>query len=287
MLKKRVIATLAVKDGIVVQSIGFRRYLPIGRPEIAVDFLNQWGIDEILYLDISATRKRQPPDFTLIRKAAKRCRVPLTIGGGITEIDHIKELMHSGADKIAVNQMLFTHPEFVTQAAAIFGNQCIVASIDARYENGTARVHNYITGETDSTPSEFASHAESLGAGEILLHCVDRDGSYRGFDTALIQQVCEAVHIPVIASGGARNAADFVDVFQKTDACAASAGNFFHFTQNSVNMTKACLVDHVPVRLETQADYKGAAFDADLRLAKKPDAVLEDMLFERIEVERI
>lgn len=93
MLKKRVIATLAVKDGIVVQSIGFRKYLPVGRPEIAVEYLNHWGIDEILYLDISASRERRGPDFAQIRKAARHCRVPLTIGGGISQVDHIKELM--------------------------------------------------------------------------------------------------------------------------------------------------------------------------------------------------
>lgn len=288
MLKKRVIATLAVKDGIVVQSIGFRKYLPVGRPEIAVEYLNHWGIDEILYLDISASRERRGPDFAQIRKAARHCRVPLTIGGGISQVDHIKELMHCGADKIALNQTLLREPTFITKAASVFGNQCIVASLDAIHEGGRHRVYDYLEKcAIDLSPEELGRQAEKLGAGEILLHSVDRDGSYRGFDLELIRGLCETVQVPVLASGGARNAADFREVFEKTSVSAACAGNFFHFTENSVSTTKAALVDHVAVRLETQANYKDAEFDTEFRLSKKSDAVLEEMLFERIEVERI
>ena len=121
MLKKRIIATLVVKHGIVVQSIGFHKYLPVGKPEIAVDFLNQWGIDEIILIDISATRDQRAPDFKMISRAAKKCFVPLTVGGGITTIDDVNFLMHNGADKVSLNQVVFHNRALINQVAGIFG----------------------------------------------------------------------------------------------------------------------------------------------------------------------
>lgn len=288
MLKKRIIANLVVKNGIVVQSIGFSKYLPVGKPDIAIEFLNQWGIDEIILTDISATAQGSGPDFNMIRKATKKCFVPLTIGGGITRIEHIKTLMQCGADKISLNQAALYQPEFITEAAHIFGNQCVVVSIDGIASENGYRVYDYLKKTmTTNTPSSFAFVAQQAGAGEILINSVDRDGAYTGYDLELIQQVCTRVNIPVIACGGAKNALHMAHMLQNTGASAACAGNFFHFTEHSVNITKSKLRKEIDIRLETHASYTDSELDNEMRLIKKDDQTLEDMLYLRIEKETI
>lgn len=288
MLKKRIVANVVVKDGIVVQSINFKKYLPVGKANIALEFLNNWGIDEIILTDISASKKNAEPDFEQIRKATLKCHVPLTIGGGITKIEHIKELMHCGSDKISLNQAAIKNPKLITEAAHVFGDQCIVVSVDALKTDKGYRVYDYVTGKTlDVSPDDFCLKAQEYGAGEILINSVDRDGSYEGFDIELINSVCDKVTVPVICCGGARNANDFIEAMAKTNASAICAANFFHFTEHSVNTTKANILKEAKVRLETHADYNESSFDSDLRLKKKDDKVLEDMLFIKIEKEII
>lgn len=290
MLKKRIIGCLVVNNGIVVQSIGFKKYLPVGKPEIAVEFLNQWGIDEIVLLDITATKNGRQPDFKMVKKLSEKCYVPLTIGGGITQLSHVSELMHSGADKFSINHTALDTPGFITEAAHVYGNQCVVVAIDVwRDETGKCLVYDYIKKSTiDKDPVEWAKEAEELGAGEIFLTSVNRDGSYKGYDIDLIARVSGAVSIPVIASGGAKNANDFREVFSKTDAMAASAANFFHFTEHSVIIAKSEMVkEGDTIRFETHADYAESKVDAEFRLLKKDDTVLENMLFEKIEKEVI
>jgi imidazole glycerol-phosphate synthase subunit HisF len=288
MLKKRIVATLVVKDGIVVQSLGFNRYLPVGKPAIAVEFLNQWGIDEIILLDISAGKERRAPDYALVRAAAAHCRVPLTIGGGITHLDQIKQLMQCGADKVSLNQSALNSSELITEASQVFGDQCIVASIDAiRTENGH-RVYDYRQRNTLALPPAIlAEKFQRLGAGEILINSVDRDGSYRGFDIELINKVCAAVTVPVICCGGAGNAQHFIEVLTSTNVSAAAAANYFHFTEHSVTTTKAMICRALPVRHEVHAHYNDSQFDAVGRLQKRSDQELEDLLFVRIESEII
>lgn len=288
MLKRRIAASLIVKDGIVVQSIGFKKYLPVGKPSIAVEFLNQWGIDEIILLDISASKNKQAPDFELIKTAAMKCYVPLTVGGGITTIDQIKELMHCGADKISLNQSALLNSKLISEAAHIFGNQCIVISIDGVKIGDAYKVYDYISKTTlDISPAQLAKQAEDLGAGEILINSVDRDGTYCGYDFELINSICDVATIPVICCGGAKNAHDLIEVFEKTRVSAASAANFYHFSEHSVNITKSIIKKKVDVRLETYADYNGANYDDDLRLNKKSDQELENMLFVWIKKEVI
>lgn len=288
MLKKRIVATLVVKDGIVVQSVGFKRYLPVGKPAIAVEFLNQWGIDEIVMLDISATRNGHRPDYAMVRNVSAYCRVPLTVGGGITKIDHISELIHCGADKVALNQASLYQPQLLCEASHLFGDQCIVASIDGLLTEAGYFVYDYLQRKAiNLSPAGLAGKLQKLGAGEILINSVDRDGSYRGFDLELIESVCSAVTVPVICCGGAGNAQHFVEVFQMTSTSAAAAANIFHFTEHSVTISKAISKKHISVRHETYFDYEDAHFDADSRLLKKADRELEDMLFVRIEKEII
>lgn len=288
MLKKRIIANLVVKDGVVVQSIGFRKYLPVGKPDIAIEFLNQWGIDEIILTDISASTLGKGPDFKMIRNATNKCFIPLTVGGGITHVDHIKELMHCGADKIALNQAALHQTNLITEAAHVFGNQSVVISIDGISTVDGYKVYDYLNKRiTDYKVGLFAFTREELGAGEILINSVDRDGSYLGYDIQLINQVCSTVNIPVIACGGAKNANDMIVVLKATNASAAAAGNFFHFTEHSVNTTKACLIKELDVRIETPADYAESIFDGNMRILKKEDKLLELLMYVNIEKEII
>jgi cyclase len=288
MLKKRIIANLIVKNGIVVQSIGFRKYLPVGKPAIAIEFLNQWGIDEIILTDISASAEGKGPDFDMIKKATQNCFVPLTVGGGITHVDHIKELMQCGADKIALNQAAIYQQKLITEAANIFGNQCVVISIDGLKTDEGYRVYDYLQKKTTRyEPGQFARMTEQVGAGEILINSVERDGSYLGYDLELVNQVCTNVCIPVIACGGAKNATHIIEVLKQTHASAASAGNFFHFIEHSVNITKAQIQRVLDIRLETHANYDYDAWDSQMRLKKKEDELLEHMLYVHIEKEII
>ncbi len=288
MLKKRIVATLIVKNGIVVQSIGFKKYLPIGNPSIAIEYLNSWGIDEIILLDITATPKKCLPNYEMIRKASLNCFVPLTVGGGISELKHIKELMHCGSDKVALNHAAIYKPELIKASSEVFGCQCIVVSIDAVKTSGGYKVFDYVSKTPlPISPSEFAIKCVQLGAGEILINSVNRDGSYLGYDFELVNSICNYVSVPVIACGGAKNPKDMLDVLKNTSISAASAGNFFHFTEHSVIKTKANILNQINVRLDTYSDYRDSKFDEDYRLIKKDDKFLEKILFTRIEKEKL
>ena len=270
MLKKRIIANLIVKNGVVVQSIGFSKYLPVGKPDIAIEFLNKWGVDEIVFTDISASAEAKGPNYEMIRKASEKCFVPLTIGGGITKLEQIKELMQCGADKILINQAAFHTPEFITQAAAVFGNQCIVISIDGiKTKNGYV-VYDYLLKKAlELNIYKYAQKVQKAGAGEILINSVDRDGSYLGYDIDLFKKVCSDISIPVIACGGAKNGKHIIELFRETNVSAACASNFFHFVEHSVNITKACIKNEYNVRIETHADYAENNFDNYMRIIKK------------------
>ncbi len=279
---------MVVHEGIVVQSVGFEKYLPVGKPKIAVEFLNYWGIDEIILVNIDAVKNKTGPDYDMVRDLSNKCYVPLTVGGGIQTVDQIKKLMDCGADKVAINHSAIYEPDIIINAANIFGNQCVVVSIDAKNENGFYRVFDSTNRKTiDRDVVEWSKKAELLGAGEIFLTSVDRDGSYLGYDIELMKRVSENIKIPVIASGGAKNAEHFVQVFTHTSVSAASAANLFHFTEHSVITLKAELMKKIDVRLDTAANYSENAMDKNNRLLKKGDEYLEKLLYIRIEKEVI
>ena len=171
MLKKRIVASLTVKNGMVVQSIGFNKYLPIGRVDISVEFLNKWGIDEIVLLDIDATNQNRNPNFNMVTEASKKSFVPLTVGGGIKNLEDIRRLIHFGADKISINKVALTSPKIIKEASEVFGNQCIVVSIDVRKNKNRYEVYSDNgKNPTGLNPVKWAKEAEKLGAGEILLN---------------------------------------------------------------------------------------------------------------------
>ncbi len=289
MLKRRVIAVLTVKDDIVVQSIGFQKYLPIGKPEIAVEFLNKWGIDEIAYNDISATAKGKKPNFELVKKVAKKCFVPLAVGGGISSLEDVRKLTQSGADKVIVNNLLLQNPNIVKSISENFGNQCLIASVDIKKEGEIYKPYHYLTQKyLPYTLQEWISRIETMGAGELLINSVDRDGSYQGFNIEVLKAIQNFASIPIIALGGAKNAQSFIELFEQTQVDAGAAGNFFHFTEHSVNICKAQINrTQTWVRLETNANYQDNPIDANGRLLKKEDDILEHLLFVKIEKEII
>lgn len=282
MLKIRIVGCIIVRDGIVVQSIGFRKYLPVGRPEIAVEFLSHWGIDEICLLDINATPEKRRPNFELVERVSKYCRVPLTVGGGITRVDDIEMLLLSGAEKVAINKSIIDNSDLVKEGARNFGDQCIVASIDVRrHKHGAYEVFTCSGHEaTGFDPVTLSRAMEDRGAGEILLNSIDRDGSKNGYELELIREVTEAVKIPVIACGGAGHPQHFFEALQIPGVMAVAAGNFFHFTEHSVTVAKRFLKkNHQNIRIDLYANYEGFDFDHIGRIAKMSDTYLEELRF--------
>lgn len=282
MIKKRVVAALPIRNGIVVQSFGFRTHLPVGSAPIVVENLNRWGVDEIVMVDIDAGPAGRSPDFRLVGEVSRECYVPLTVGGGIRSVEDITGLVHRGADKVSLNRSAVTDPALIEEASRIFGDQCIVVSIDARKteDGGYEAVTDSGREPTGMTPASLARRAEEAGAGEIFLNSIDRDGSKRGYDLELIERVTDAVGIPVIVCGGVGHPEHLRQGLMETAASACAVGNMFHFTEHSVVTAKAYVrARGAEVRSDTYATYGGFEFDGGGRVAKRPDEELLRLRF--------
>lgn len=256
MLKKRLIPCILLRNGVIVQSKGFKRYQLLGNPTTAVERLSDWASDELIYLDISKDRvydlrrdDLKSPNRTsileIIQDVAEKCFMPLTFGGGIRTVDDVIARVQAGADKVAINTQPLADPGFITEVSREVGSQCVVVSIDAK-EVGDGRYEVYANGGKEPTgrdPAEWAAEAEERGAGEIFLNSIDRDGSGRGYDLRLIERVVERVSIPVIACGGVGEWAHLAEALEQTGVSAVSAANIFHYTENSVRNAKRYLVD--------------------------------------------
>jgi cyclase len=284
MLKKRLIPCLISKDGLIVQSINFRQYLPIGRVKIAIEFVAKWDVDEIILLDISATRDGKKPDFELVSLISERCFVPLTLGGGIHDISDIKNLIRAGADKIVINSESLSNPDFIRKSSVVFGSQCIVVSVDVkRHSDGRYEVY----GDSGSNPTgldpvEWAVRVQELGAGEIFLNSIDRDGSKLGYDLDLVKMITGAVKIPVIACGGVGKMEHLVEGITVGKASAVAAANIFQYIEHSTIIAKAYLLRAgIDIRLDTLAKYEDFTFDETGRILKKKDSELDEIWFER------
>jgi cyclase len=289
VLKVRVIGVLVVRDELVVQSINFRRYLPVGVPSIAVEYLNRWGIDEIALLDIGTSSGKRRPDFERTAEYARHAQVPIAVGGGIANIHDIERLIRSGADKVILNTAAVEQPALITEAAQLYGTQCIVVSIDGRrlQGGGYEAVTHGGRRATGRSPSDLAQDAEHHGAGEILLNSIDLDGAKSGYDVDLIRSVVSAVRIPVIVCGGVGRSEHFLDGIA-IGASAVAAANFFHYTEHSVAIAKRFLRAHdVAVRLDTLVKYDGFVLEGSGRVAKASDEALDRLRFEHIPEEVI
>ncbi|MFC1593703.1 imidazole glycerol phosphate synthase subunit HisF [Candidatus Omnitrophota bacterium] len=242
MLTRRIIPCLDVKDGRVVKGVRFVSLRDAGDPvEVAANY-NQEGADEIVFLDITASFEKRPILIDVVRRTAERVFMPLTVGGGIRSSEDIRELLNAGADKISINTQAVKSPELVKDAADQFGSQCIVVAIDAKNAGDSWQV--YINGgrtPTEKDAVKWAQEVEKLGAGEILLTSMDYDGTKDGYDLSLTKSICDAVNIPVIASGGAGKLEHFSDVFTETSADAALAASIFHYQEISIQEVKQSL----------------------------------------------
>jgi len=251
MLKTRIMPTLLYKDLGLVKGIGFDSSRRVGTPMQAVKVYNMRGVDELVFLDITATADRRQPDCDLIDDLADECFMPLTVGGGVRSVEDVGRLLTVGADKVSINTAALEVAGLVADSAAHFGSQCIVVSIDARCEpDGSHQVYTH-AGQvaTGRSPVEVALEAQTAGAGEILLTSIDRDGSMRGYDTDLIRSVTGAVSVPVVASGGAGEYKHLAEALGDGGASAVAAASIFHFTEQTPAEAKAYLADcGYPVR---------------------------------------
>ncbi|MBR5485140.1 MAG: imidazole glycerol phosphate synthase subunit HisF [Oscillospiraceae bacterium] len=240
MLAKRIIPCLDVRDGKVVKGVNFVGIKEVGDPvELAMEYDRQ-GADEICFLDITATHEGRGTMVDVVRRTAQNVFVPLTVGGGISSVDDIRNILRAGADKVSINSAAVRNPKLISEAAEIFGSQCVVVAIDAkRREDGSFTV--VISGgriDTGLDAVQWAKQVQQLGAGEILLTSMDTDGVKNGFDLELTNAVSQAVTIPVIASGGCGCLEHFSQVFEKTGADAALAASLFHFKELTVSQVK-------------------------------------------------
>lgn len=251
MLKVRVMPTLLWKNLGLVKGVGFDSWRRIGTVLPAIKVYNARGVDELVVLDISATGEGRNPDYDSIREWSSECFVPLTVGGGVRDLDIIRNLLHVGADKVCINSAAFDRPELIREASRSFGSQCIVVSIDARRNNdGTYGCFSHCgTQPTGWKVEAWAKKVEDLGAGEILLTSIERDGTMQGYDLALIKLVTSQVRIPVIASGGAGNYHHMFQAIEEGKASAVAAASIYHFTQQTPQEAKLYLAGKgIPVR---------------------------------------
>lgn len=250
MLAKRIIPCLDIKEGRVVKGVKFLGLKDAGDPvEVAKAYDSQYA-DELVFLDITASFEKRKTIVRLVEDIARNIFMPFTVGGGVGSIDDIRNLLNAGADKVSINTSAVKFPELISDSARKFGSQCIVVAIDAKRSSQPSAASGqwqvYING--GRTPVEldviaWAKEASRLGAGEILLTSMDYDGTKDGYDLALTKAVCQAVDVPVIASGGAGTIGHFYDVFKETGASAALAASVFHYGEYSVSQVKQYLKD--------------------------------------------
>ena len=245
MLAKRIIPCLDVHAGRVVKGVRFVKLRDAGDPVAAAEAYNKAGADELVFLDITASHERRPIILRVVERTAARAFMPLTVGGGVRTVDDMRALLHAGADKVAVNTAAVQRPALIKEGARRFGNQCIVVAIDAKRVAGRKpRWRVYTHGGRTPTRLDavaWAKRAESLGAGEILLTSMDKDGTTDGYDIALTRAVSRAVCIPVIASGGAGTLQHFREALTEGEADAALAASVFHFGTYTVGQVKKYL----------------------------------------------
>ena len=245
MLKARVIPCLDVKDGRVVKGVNFVDLRDAGDPVEAAKAYDAAGADELCFLDIAATHEGRGTMLDVVRRTAAVCFMPLTVGGGVRTLDDIRNLLLAGADKVSINTAAVSNRGFVKEAATKFGSQCVVVAIDAK-ETSSGKFEIFTHGgrkETGIDAVEFAREVTALGAGEILLTSMDRDGTGKGFNIALTRAIADAVSIPVIASGGVGTLDHLVEGIRDGHATAVLAASIFHFGTFTIAQAKQAMAD--------------------------------------------
>ncbi|MDQ6790787.1 MAG: imidazole glycerol phosphate synthase subunit HisF [Candidatus Dormibacteraeota bacterium] len=242
MPAKRVIPCLDVTAGRVVKGVRFQELRDAGDPPELAAYYDRAGADELVFLDITASSDERKVLLDVVARTADQVFIPLTVGGGVRSVEDMQELLSNGADKVSVNTAALADPDLLSRAAEVFGSQCVVLAIDARrrLEGAGWEVHSHGGRRpTGRDAVEWAAEGERLGAGEILLTSMDRDGTHEGYDLDLTRAVSESVRLPVIASGGAGNAAHMYDALTLGGAEAVLAASIFHFAELTVEQVKA------------------------------------------------
>ena len=235
MLTKRIIPCLDIKNGRIVKGVNFENLIDAGDPVELAKYYSENGADELVFLDISATKEKRKTLVDLVERIAKNVNIPFTVGGGISSVNDVNILLQSGADKVSVNSSAVKNPELINRLANKFGNQCIIVAIDAKQIDNHWKV--YLVGgkvPTEIDLFEWTAEVEKRGAGEILFTSMNHDGTKNGFANQTLLKISQMVNIPVIASGGAGNMQHFADVFKIGKADAALAASVFHFSEISI-----------------------------------------------------
>jgi imidazole glycerol-phosphate synthase subunit HisF len=251
MLSNRIIPCLDIKNGRTVKGVNFEGLRDAGDPVELAQRYSAEGADELVFLDITATNEKRKTLINLVREVSKNISIPFTVGGGIQSVEEIADLLHAGADKVSLNSSIVRNPDLITQAAEQFGSQCIVAAIDAKRTNESWNV--FVKAGTEDTgldAIEWAYRVYELGAGEILLTSMDRDGTKAGFDVELLRKITDSVPVPLVASGGAGTIQHCIDAVTVGGADAVLAASIFHFKEIEISDLKAAMSDAgIAVRL--------------------------------------
>lgn len=251
MLKKRVIPVLLLRDGRMVKGKQFNGYRDTGSPETAVRIYSSQDADELIFLDIDASLKSHENMMSAVSKAAKESFMPLAAGGGIRSIDNVRELLLAGADKVVITTAAVINPKLVTETSRRFGSQCVIAGVD--YKSDGIRSDVWIrcgTERTNLDPVQHAVKLVELGAGEIFLNSIDRDGTMQGYDLVMAERVASAVSVPVIVSGGAGNFMHIAELLRNTSTSGAACASIFHFGDNNPIRARSYLKNlNIPMRV--------------------------------------
>jgi len=251
MLKKRIIPCLDVKNGRVVKGINFVDIKDAGDPVEQAKIYSDSGADEICFLDITASNENRQIIYDVVKRTSEKCFVPLTVGGGVRNVDDINKLLHCGADKVSINTAAVNNSEVVLESSKKFGSQCIVVAIDAKKNNDKWEIYTHGgRNNTGIDAIEFAKKMEDSGAGELLVTSMDRDGTQKGYDIELIYNISSKINIPIIASGGVGNLDHLVEGIKIGNASAVLAASIFHYGTYSIKQAKEYLdLKGIPVRI--------------------------------------
>ena len=229
MLSKRVIPVLLLDDGYLVKTINFDEPKYIGDPINAVRIFNEKEVDEIIIIDINSSKKKTGPDFELLNDLASECFMPLTYGGGVSKIKHIKKLFYTGVEKVTLNQACISNFDLISEASKVFGSQSIIYAVDVIKKNNQYFIYDYLNKTTLGDPMKSLIDAEKFGAGEVFVNFVNLDGTMSGYDIKFFNDLSKNISIPIIACGGAGSIDDIESLFNQTNISAAAAGSLFVF----------------------------------------------------------
>ena len=250
MLKQRLIPTLLLRNNRMVKGVNFDNYRDTGDPVSTARIYNSQYVDELIIIDIDATNENRSFNKEVINKIAKECFMPLTIGGGISSIETIRDLVLNGADKVVINSSAYLDQALISAASTMFGKQCIVVGIDVRKENNAYKLYrNSGKIECDISLKDHLKRVEELGAGEIFVNNISKDGMMEGYDLDLINFITSVTRLPLIACGGAGNFKHLVEAYTNTDVSGLAMGSIFHFGDNNPIRARAYLKNYaIPIK---------------------------------------